>query len=66
AGKGCSLHRGCNTVAKHHSNALWVGLSAPMDCVASLGKGVAIPCKMRLAMNADRPTECAIITLQGH
>ena len=62
-GKGHSLYKGCNTVAGHHSNALWVGLSAPMDCVAPLGKGGS---KLRLAMNADRPTEFAIITLKEH
>jgi hypothetical protein len=37
-----------------------------MDCVAPLDKGVAIACEARLAMNADKLTEPAIITLKEH
>jgi hypothetical protein len=33
-----------------------------MDCVVPLGKGEAIPGETRLAMNADKLTELAIIT----
>jgi len=55
-----------------------VSLSAPMDCVVPLGKGitragpksaanaVGLPCKARLAMNADKLTEYDNITLIGH
>jgi hypothetical protein len=38
-------------------SALRVSMSAPLDCVASFVKRTAIPCKTRLAMNADRLTE---------
>ena len=57
---GGSLGKGCNTVAGHQVSALWVSLSAPMDCVASLGKGVTISCETRLAMNTDKLTEFRI------
>lgn len=55
-----------NTAAGHQGNALRVSLSAPMDCVAPLGKGAAIPCETRLAMNADKLTESIIIMLKEH
>jgi len=34
-----------------------------MDGVAPLGKDSAIPCEVRLAMNADKLTESTFITL---
>jgi hypothetical protein len=37
-----------------------------MDRVAPLGKGMAVPCEPRLAMNAEKPTEGVIITLKEH
>jgi hypothetical protein len=37
-----------------------------MDCVAPLGKGIALPGEPRLAMNADKPTEGVIITLKEY
>ena len=61
AGNGYSLFKRCNDVVEYHSSALRVGLSALMDGVASLGKGVAIPGESRLALNAGAPTESAII-----
>ncbi|RDH92625.1 MAG: hypothetical protein DIZ77_07915 [endosymbiont of Seepiophila jonesi] len=66
AGNGYSLSKRCNAAAGHHGSALRVSLSASMDCVAPLDKGVAIACEARLAMNADKLTEPAIITLTEH
>ena len=66
AGNGYSLVKGCNAVAGHQGSALRVSLSAPMDFVAPLGKGMAIPCEARLAMNADKLTEHGNITLKDH
>ena len=78
AGSGCSIGKRCNAVARHQGSAHWVSLSAPMDCVVPLGKGTArvgpmsaasalgLPCKARLAMNADKLTEYDKITLKGH
>ena len=40
--------------------------AAPIGCVASLGKGGPIPGELRLAMNADKPTEPVIIILKGY
>jgi len=54
---GCSLGKRCNAVAGHQVSALWVSLSAPMDCVMPLGKGVTISCETRLAMISDKLTE---------
>ena len=61
AGNGYPLSKRWNAVAGRHSSALWVGVSAPMDRVAPLAKGVAIAGEPRLAMNADTPTESVII-----
>ena len=61
AGNGYSLFKRCNAVAGHHISAPWVGVSAPMDSVATLAKGVAIGGEPRLAMNSDTPTESEII-----
>jgi hypothetical protein len=66
ATNGCSIGKRCNAVAEHQGSALQVSLSAPMDCVVPFGKGTAIPCKARLAMNADKLTEYDNITLKGH
>ncbi|MBL3591467.1 MAG: hypothetical protein JMN24_17010 [gamma proteobacterium endosymbiont of Lamellibrachia anaximandri] len=66
AGNGYSLSKRCNAAAGHHGGALRVSLSASMDIVASLDKGTAIACEARLAMNADKLTEPAIITLKEH
>ena len=65
-GMGHSLVEYCNAVAGHHRDALWVSLSTPTDCVAPLGKGVAIACETRLAVNVDKLTELVIITLKEH
>ena len=66
AGNGSSLSKHCNAVAGHHSNALRVGLSAPMDGVAPLGKGTTLPGETRLAMNTDKPTASVTIRLIDH
>ena len=57
AGNGCSLPKCCNAAAGYHGDALWVGLSMPMDCVDPLDKGAAIVGEARLAMNIDKLTE---------
>ena len=66
AGNGHSLVKRCNAAAGHQGSARRVSLSAPMDGVAPLGKGEAIPCRARLAMSADKLTELANITWIGH
>jgi len=66
AGNGHSLVKRCNAAAGHQGSAQRVSLSAPMDCVAPLGKGAAIPCEACLAMRADKLTELAIISWIEH
>ncbi len=66
AGNGRTLAKCCNAVAGHHRNALRVSLSTSTDCVAPLAKGAAIACEARLAVNVDKLTELAIITLKEH
>ena len=66
AGNGYSIGKRCNAVAGHQGNALRVSLSALMDCVVPFGKGGTIPCKARLAMNADKLTEYDNISLEEH
>ena len=62
-----TLVKHCNAAAGHHGSALRVSLSAPMDGVTPLGKGVlAIAGEACLAMSADTLTEPAIITLTEH
>ncbi len=64
AGNGYSLSKRCNADAGRHGDALRVSSSAPMDCVAPLGKGSgAIAGELRLAMNADMLTEPVTIIL---
>jgi hypothetical protein len=66
AGKGRFLVKRCNAAAGHQGSALRVSLSAFMDGVAPLGKDSAIPCEVRLAMNADKLTEYTFITLKEY
>lgn len=66
AGNGHSIVKQCNAAVGRHGCALRVDLSAPMDCVAPLGKAVSIPCEARLAMNADKSTESVIIRWTDH
>ena len=61
-----SIGKCCNAAAGHQGSALRVSLSAPMDCVVPFGKDGTIPCKARLAMNADKLTEYDNIPLKGH
>ena len=65
-GNGHSLVEHCNAAAGHHRDALRVSLSTPTDCVPPLDKGTAIACEARLAVNIDKLTEPAIITLMEH
>ena len=65
-GNGYSLVEHCNAAAEHHRDALRVGLSTPTDCVPPLDKGITIACEARLAVNVDKLTESAIITLIEH
>ena len=78
AGNGLTLVKHCNAVAGHHRSALRVSLSGSTDCVVPLDKGVAragpaseasalgLACEARLAVDVDRLTELAIITLKEH
>jgi len=66
ATNGCSISKRCNVVVGHQGSALRVSLSAPMGSIVPFGKGTTIPCKARLAMNADKLTEYDNITLKGH
>ena len=61
-----SLVEHWNAVAGHHRDALRVSLSTPTDCVPPLDKGMAIASEARLAVNVDKLTELAIITLIEH
>ena len=63
---GHSLVEHWNAVAEHHRDALRVSLSTTTDGVAPLDKGAAIACEARLAVNVDKLTEFAIITLIEH
>jgi len=63
---GNSLVEHWNAAAGHHRDALRVGLSTSTDCVAPLDKGIAIVGEARLAVNVDKLTELAIITLIEH
>ncbi|MEQ8953686.1 MAG: hypothetical protein RL120_06090 [Gammaproteobacteria bacterium] len=65
-GNGHTLGKHGNAADKHYGSALRVGLSASLDRVAPLGKGVAIPGEARLARNADKPTEHDKITCKEH
>ena len=63
---GHSLVEHWNAAAGHHRDALRVSLSTPTDCVPPLGKGMAIACEARLAVNVDKLTELAIVTWIEH
>ena len=63
---GYSLVEHWNAAAGHHSGALRVSLSTPTDCVPPLDKGITIVGEARLAVNVDKLTELAIITLIEH
>jgi len=55
-----------NTAAGHHRSARRVGLSAFMAMLHLLERTMAIPCEVRLALNADRPTEAVNIILKEY
>ena len=63
---GHSLVEHCNEAVGHHRAAHRVSLSSLRDCVAPLAKEGAIACEARLALNDDKLTELAIITLIEH
>ena len=63
---GYSLVEHWNAAAGHHRDALRVSLSTSTDCVPPLGKGMAITCEARLAVNVDKLTELAITILEEH
>jgi len=65
-GNGHPLGEHWNAAAGRHRNALRVSLSALMDCVIPLGKGTTIACEECLAVDADKLTELAMITLKKH
>ena len=65
-GNGYFLVERWNAAAGHHRDALRVSLSTPTDCVPPLDKGMAILGEARLAVNVDKLTELAIITLIEH
>ena len=65
-GNGHSLFDHWNAAAGRHRNALRVSLSTPTACVPPLDKGMAIAGEARLAVNVDKLTELAIITLIEH
>ena len=65
-GNGYTLGEHWKADAGHHRGALRVSLSTPTDCVAPLAKGIAIAYEARLAVNVDKLTELAIITLEEH
>ena len=65
-GNGYSLVEHWNAAVEHHRDALRVSLSTSKDCVPPLDKGMAIACEARLAVNVDKLTELAIITLIEH
>ena len=64
--KGCCLFKYCNAIAGYHGNALWVSLSAPMDCVVPFGNRMTISCKTSLAMHTDTLNELGNIKLIGY
>ena len=51
---------------EHLGSSLRAGREAVVRGVAPLGKGVAIDCEARLAVNDDKLTELAIMTLTEH
>ena len=65
-GNGNSLVEHWNAAAEYHSDALRVSLSISTDCVPPLDKEIAIAREARLAVNIDKLTELAIITLIEH
>ena len=64
--KGIAIAFALRLAAKHHRDALRVSLSTPTGCVPPLDKGMTIACEARLAVNVDKLTELAIITLIDH
>ena len=65
-GNGHSLVEHWNAAAEYHRDALRVSLSISTDYVSPLDKGIAIAREARLAVNIDKLTELAIITLIEH
>ena len=57
AEKGSSLCKRCNAAEGHQANGLRLSVSASLDSVTPLAKGITISCETRLARNADTLTE---------
>ena len=67
AGKGVGLPgKYCNAAGEPHGDALWVSLSAFMAVLRLLARETAIPCEACLALNADKLTASAVITLKEY
>jgi len=60
------LVKHCNAGAGHHRKTRRAGLSASIAALQLLLRATAINCELRLALNADRPTESAIIMLKEY
>ena len=65
-GNGPVLVKCCNAAAGHPRPARRDSMSTPTHCDAPLDKGGAIAREARLAVNVDKLTELAIITLKEH
>jgi hypothetical protein len=66
AGKGHSLVKRCNAAAEQQGNALRVSLSASLDGVTPLARGMTLAGEACLARNADTLTEPVIIRLKEY
>ena len=66
AGNGHSLVKYGNAAEGHEESALRVSVSAFLDYVAPLAKGITIGCETRLARNADTLTEPVNIMLMEY
>jgi hypothetical protein len=66
AGNGPALVKHGNAAAGHHRSAQGVGLSASMAALHLLPRATTLRFELRLALNADRPTESVTITLKEY
>jgi hypothetical protein len=66
AGNGRALVKRGNAAAGHLRGARWVGLSAPIAALHLLPRATTLRVELRLALNADRPTESINIMLQEY
>jgi hypothetical protein len=66
AGNGPALVKHGNAATEHHRHARRVGLSASMAALHLLPRATTFRFELRLALNADRPTESVNITLKEY